>query len=241
MSSSHSSTRSKAEPRISDYGDCALYLSYSGNGYDAEVNDAVLSLAARLRESGQWDDVVSGYDSLVATFNPLTMNLKQAKEHLETELSQKPKAITSIKSRIIDVPVYYGGEHGLDMNTIKKSSGLSEAEIIELHSAKIYRVAMMGFVPGFTFLSSAPETLHHPRRQSPRLSVPSGSIGIAGWQTGIYGLSSPGGWQIIGRTPLKIFDADRKNTFLWEAGDSLRFVPQSGPYPDQDLSEGAGS
>ncbi len=105
------------------------------------------------------------------------------------------------------------------------SSGLSEADIIAAHSGVTYRVCMMGFIPGFAFLSEAPKSLHHPRHAEPRLSVPAGSVGIAGWQTGIYGLESPGGWQIIGRTSLRMFDKDREAPFLLSAGDTIRFVP----------------
>ena len=125
----------------------------------------------------------------------------------------------------IDIPVHYGGEFGPDMANIMSSSGLSEEAIIRIHSAQTYRVCMMGFIPGFAFLSEAPQVLHHPRHDTPRLSVPAGSIGIAGWQTGIYGIESPGGWQIIGRTEAKIFDVNRKVPFLLNAGDRVRFVP----------------
>lgn len=237
MASSISGPNGLPEPRITEYGDCAIYLSYPCTEYNAHVNDTLLSLSARLRKSGDWEDVISGYDSLVGSFNPLKMNLEEARNKLEAELSKKSNALKAKPEKIIEIPVYYGGKHGLDMKVIETASGLSEDAIIELHISQTYRVAMMGFIPGFTFLSQAPTLLHHPRRINPRLSVPSGSIGLAGWQTGIYGLSSPGGWQIIGRTPLKVFDASRDNPFLWEAGDSLRFVPQSGEFPDKALTE----
>ena len=113
------------------------------------------------------------------------------------------------------------------MAAIKKSSGLSQSEIIDLHSAREYRVCMMGFIPGFCFLSEVPTSLQHPRHSTPRANVPAGSVGIAGWQTGIYGLDSPGGWQIIGRTPLKLFDTSREDLFLMEAGDRIKFIPSS--------------
>ncbi len=233
MANSNSEPNSLPEPRLTPYGDSALYLKFETTGYNTLVNESVLDLAARLRASGKWADVISGYDSIVAAFNPLNMNLDTATQTLENELISRKKAATNLSS-VIEVPIYYGGEFGPDMDMITKSSGLSEAEVIKLHSQKPYRVCMMGFVPGFTFLSEAPKALHHPRLETPRLSVPSGSVGIAGWQTGIYGLSSPGGWQIIGRTPLKIFDANRETPFLWQAGDTLRFIPQTGPYPHED-------
>lgn len=221
-----------AEPRISSYGDSALYLTFSSTAYDAAANTAVLALAHQLRTSGDWEDVVSSYHSLMASFNPVKISAEKARRKLEAALTAPAKPAAKIASKIIDVPVYYGAASGLDMSTIIKSSGLSEAAIIKAHSAEPYRVCMMGFVPGFTFLSEAPKVLHHPRRSEPRLSVPAGSIGIAGWQTGIYGLSSPGGWQIIGRTPLTLFDPSRPEPFLWQAGDSLRFVPQTGVFPE---------
>ena len=232
MAKSNSELDNIAEPRLAPYGDGAIYLEYETLAYDASVNKAVLNLAARLRESGNWVDVVSGYNSLIAVFNPHKMTLDTAAGALEEELA-RVKKIAARKPKTIDVPVYYGGEFGPDMETLIKSSGLSEDEIVKSHSEENYHVCIMGFVPGFTFLSEAPKALHHPRLEKPRLSVPSGSIGIAGWQTGIYGLSSPGGWQIIGRTPLKIFDAKREPAFLWEAGDQLRFIPQAGPFPNE--------
>ena len=235
MAKSNSEPNSLPEPRLTPYGDSAIYLKYETTGYNAAVNEAVLDLAARLRTSNKWTDVISGYDSIVAAFNPLKMNLETATLTLENELAPRKKTGVSPPTTI-EVPVYYGGEHGPDMDMIMKSSGLSQADVIKIHSQETYRVCMMGFVPGFTFLSQAPKALHHPRLETPRLSVPSGSIGIAGWQTGIYGLSSPGGWQIIGRTPLKIFDAKRETAFLWQAGDTLRFIPQSGPYPHEDTA-----
>ncbi len=221
------------DARIEPYGDAALYLHYPCEGYSEPINNAVLETAARLRKTGAWVDVISGYDSLVASFDPRAMTLSVALKKLNTAVKTQAKRAKSKKSkprksdapRLIEIPVHYGGENGPDMGNIIKSSGLSEAKIIALHSAQIYRVCMMGFVPGFAFLSEAPSALHHPRHETPRLSVPAGSVGIAGWQTGIYGLSSPGGWQIIGRTDSAIFDAARNEPFLLGAGDSVRFVP----------------
>ena len=223
-------------PHITPYGDSALYLAFPSEGYDEEVTSAVLSLAAHLRASGKWEDVSSGYDSLVASFDPIRLSLTAATKLLTREAAKAAKTKPADAAQIIDVPVYYGGENGPDINVIIKSSGLTQEGVIKQHSAQPYRVCMMGFVPGFTFLSEVPKALRHPRRPAPRLSVPAGSIGIAGWQTGLYGLSSPGGWQIIGRTPLRLFDGKRAAPFLWQAGDKLRFVPQSGPFPIEQSS-----
>ncbi len=219
-------------PIILPYGDSALLVQYVPQdeirGFSQKVNDAVHHLAAALRAQPQWTELVPAYDSLLCVFNLAELSLEAAEQHVKQALSLKnPPAISAGKTagKTIDIPIVYGGEYGPDMGAIKKSSGLSKAEIIALHCAEPYRVCMMGFIPGFCFLSEAPAALHHPRRASPRAKIPAGSVGIAGWQTGIYGLESPGGWQIIGRTSLKIFDKDRANPFLIEAGDSVRFVP----------------
>jgi len=214
------------DPKIEAYGDAAVLLRYDVFGYDAQVNQAVLSMAAHLRTQSNWVDVVCGYDSVLATFNPRDMRLGAALNRLKVALGRLDM-MQEIDGPIIDIPVHYGGEHGPDMGNIMESSGLSEEAIIRIHSSQIYNVCMMGFIPGFAFLSEAPQVLHHPRQDTPRLSVPAGSIGIAGWQTGIYGLESPGGWQIIGRTPATIFDVSRNEPFLLKAGDRVRFIPQT--------------
>ncbi len=220
------------QPQIAPYGDSAIYISYGSDGYNALVNSAVLTLSQELRESGLWEDVISGYDSIVASFNPVKMSLNAASKHIQTALMQTPKISGApSEAKVIEVPVYYGGENGPDMKAVMAANRLSESAIIDLHCETTYRVCMMGFVPGFTFLSAAPAPLHHRRHDAPRLAVPAGSVGIAGWQTGIYGLTSPGGWQIIGRTPLTVFDASRDTPFLWQAGDTIRFVPTEGPFP----------
>lgn len=230
-------------PVLEPYGDYALYLAYPADGYQREINAAVLHLAKTLRANGEWEDVISGYDSLVASFNPVKTTLgaartalSDAEQALHKSEWRSKKSGAQTPARQIDIPVYYGGDNGPDMDVIKAVSGLTEAEIIALHSGEIYDVCMMGFVPGFTFLSAAPSPLHHPRRAQPRLKVPAGSVGIAGWQTGIYSLASPGGWQIIGRTPLDIFDPARETPFLLQAGDKLRFVPKEGKFPNLQAS-----
>jgi KipI family sensor histidine kinase inhibitor len=237
-------------PSIEPYGDFAFYLHFPGGGYDAKVSAYVLALAARLRAGGIWRDVIAGYDSLLASFDPALLNSRNALERLHAALELEDAALAARSKMadeaspvedqdIVEIPVYYGGESGPDMENIMARSGLGEDEVISRHCAPIYRVCMMGFVPGFTFLSEAPKALHHPRHHKPRLIVPCGSVGIGGWQTGIYSLPSPGGWQIIGRTSLDIFDANRPEPFLLKAGDRLRFIPQNGAFPqapDDEIS-----
>jgi len=218
-------TTTASSPRISIYGDHAVLVDWETEGFSEAVNDTVHSLAAKLRESGKYIEVVPGYDSLVCVFDLAARSVESTKRHIEDLLARNAQ-IGSQTGQLVEIPVHYGGKDGPDMETICKSAKLSADEVIALHSKGEYRVCMMGFIPGFTFLSPAPEKLHHPRLATPRAKVPAGSVGIANWQTGIYGLESPGGWQIIGRTPLSIFDVERETPFLLNAGDRVRFVPQ---------------
>lgn len=129
-------------------------------------------------------------------------------------------------SRSVEIPVIYGGAGGPDLAAVARHSGLSEKQVVELHASVEYVVWFLGFQPGFPYLGNLPEALHMPRRAEPRLQVPAGSVGIGGAQTGIYPLSTPGGWQLIGLTPLKLFDPMREPPVLLRPGDSVRFVPQ---------------
>ena len=212
-------------PKISIYGDHAVLVDWETEGFSERVNDTIHSLAAKLRESGKYIEVVPGYDSLVCVFDLAARSVDSTKRHIEDLLARNAQ-VGFQTGQLVEIPVHYGGKDGPDMDTICKSAKLSADEVIALHSAQDYRVCMMGFIPGFTFLSPAPLDLHHPRLPTPRANVPAGSVGIANWQTGIYGLESPGGWQIIGRTPLSIFDVEREAPFLLNAGDRVRFVPQ---------------
>jgi len=169
---------------------------------------------------------VPSYKSVLVVFDIAHLSLGEAASKIEDTLKTLSKAPRR-KGKVIEIPVVYGGRYGPDMETIKKASRLSQSEIIDIHSGQDYRVCMMGFIPGFCFLSEVPTALQHPRHDTPRAHIPAGSVGIAGWQTGIYGLGSPGGWQIIGRTPLTLFDPRRETPFLMQAGDKVRFIPSS--------------
>lgn len=216
---------SKLTPRIEPYGDNAVLMSYDVKGYSENACLSVHRLADVLRGSENWTNVIPAYDSLMLTFNPVTLSSATAVQTVKRALAHIEKAKRERKPKPIDVPVYYGGKNGPDMELLCKKAKLSEDQVIKRHSGKLYRVCMMGFIPGFTFLSATDKKLHHPRHATPRAQVAAGSVGIANWQTGIYGLESPGGWQIIGRTPLTIFDAQRNNPFALKAGDVVRFVP----------------
>lgn len=208
------------------YGDSAILVSYNMGRYSDAIYETVTKLADTLNTDPTWTNIIPAYDSLMVTFNPMSLRLSDAKAKVEAALAQSKKRQKTPKEKPIDIPVFYGGEDGPDMETICQSAKLNEDQVIKRHSQIIYRVCMMGFIPGFAFLSKTDKKLHHPRHETPGARVAPGSIGIANWQTGIYGLESPGGWQIIGRTPLTLFDAKRDHPFLLKAGDWVRFVPQ---------------
>ncbi|WP_159886435.1 5-oxoprolinase subunit PxpB [Paenibacillus puerhi] len=143
------------------------------------------------------------------------------------KLLQQLSAEEEAPSRTVEVPVYYGGEAGPDLEFVARHNGLGMEEVIELHSSAVYTVYMIGFAPGFPYLGGMTERIAAPRRASPRPSVPAGSVGIAGAQTGIYPFETPGGWQLIGRTPLRLFLPDQDPPSYLLAGDRLRFRPVS--------------
>ena len=128
-------------------------------------------------------------------------------------------------SKVVKIPVCYAPEYGFDLQEVCRHTGLSPSEVIERHSSVLYTVQMLGFMPGFPYLTGLDPQLAVPRRATPRLKVPAGSVGLAGNQTGIYPLDLPGGWQIIGRTSLRLFDAQQDPPVLLTAGDQIRFVP----------------
>lgn len=209
---------------IVPFGDSGFLVKFPGDAYSETITRHIHSVIDQLSRQKNWEELVPGYNSLLAYFCPDRFPPAKARSALYKAL-KSAETSKSVKGKAVEIPVCYGGEFGPDIDVIEKNSGLSAEAITKLHSEPEYTVCMMGFVPGFTFLSEAPKMLHHKRRGTPRLSVPMGSVGIAGWQTGIYGLESPGGWQIIGRTPLKIFDPARKDPFLLKAGDQIKFVP----------------
>lgn len=207
---------------IVPYGDSAFLVKFPVEIYSEKVTLHIHTLIKSLRTQSYWEELVPGYNSLLAYFCPAQFAPSKARKSLLKALKDTENKRKS-PGELVEIPVCYGGEFGPDMDVIKASSGLRKTEITKLHSKPVYTVCMMGFVPGFTFLSEAPKELHHNRRKTPRQIVPAGSVGIAGWQTGIYSLESPGGWQIIGRTPLAIFDGSREVPFLLKAGDRVKF------------------
>ena len=159
-----------------------------------------------------YDPLVLGYDALREKLSVIIGSMKLADEG---------------KRQVVEIPVVYGGVYGPDLEEVAEKHGMTAEEVIRLHSAPEYPVYMLGFVAGFPYLGGMDERLATPRKKSPRLKIAAGSVGIAGGQTGIYSVESPGGWQIIGRTPLKLYDADSENPVLLAAGSYVKFKPVS--------------
>jgi len=128
---------------------------------------------------------------------------------------------------IVEIPVCYGGEYGPDLEIVAKHNQLTADEVIKIHSDELYLIYMIGFAPGFPYLGGLSDKIATPRRQSPRLKIPAGTVGIAGNQTGVYPIETPGGWQLIGRTPLKLFNPESSTPTLLKAGNYIRFIPIS--------------
>ncbi|MBL5897688.1 5-oxoprolinase subunit PxpB [Lelliottia amnigena] len=181
-------------------------------------------LTQRLAEIPEVVEAIPGMNNITVVLrNPQSLAL-DAIERLQ-RWWEESEALEP-ESRFIEIPVVYGGAGGPDLGEVARHAGLSEKQVVELHSSIDYVVWFLGFQPGFPYLGGLPERLATPRRAEPRLQVPAGSVGIGGAQTGIYPLVSPGGWQLIGHTPLPLFDSKRDEPVLLRPGDTVRFVPQ---------------
>ena len=227
-------------PGVKDAGDSALLLELDAV-IDAQVNAHAIAIAAVVRAEAIRGvrDVVSTFRSVAVYFDPLIADAAAVRAALE-RAAASPGDVR--EGRHLEVPVAYGGEFGPDLEAVAAFAGLTPAEVIERHAAADYRVFMLGFLPGFAYMGTVAREIAAPRKATPRLRVPGGSVGIAGPQTAIYPRDSPGGWQIIGRTALQLFDPARRPATLFAPGDTVRFVRQSsGKVPlTPDTSKEAG-
>jgi inhibitor of KinA len=164
------------------------------------------------------------YSSLLIKFDALQVRHSELEEILRGYI-ERLKKVELPEPRVVEIPVCYGGEYGPDLKDVAGFHGMSEQAAIKLHASREYLVYFLGFAPGFAYLGELPEALVTPRLPSPRKSVPAGSVGIAGSQTGVYPISTPGGWRLLGRTPAKMFRPDRAEMSLLSIGDRVRFVP----------------
>jgi inhibitor of KinA len=213
-------------------GDSALMLDF-GNIIDTSINNYVLTLFHHFKRKNIPGilDIVPAYSSLSFHYNVLTVRQSAAndltafetiKRSIEKELKEDLVQET-IQQRRIGIPVCYSTVFAPDIEFIASEKNISIEKIIQLHTDQAYTVYMIGFLPGFSYMGEVNEAIAIPRKKEPRANVPAGSVGIAGRQTGIYPLESPGGWQIIGRTPLKIFDKEKADPVLLQPGDEIQF------------------
>ncbi len=209
-------------PRIYPLGDHALVCE-SPPPATLDVQRRIWALAAAARTWPHVHEVVPGMNNLTITFDPLATH---AARELASRLADAWSEVEDAPDtgRDIDIPVDYGGEFGADLDAVAEHTGLSPAEVVARHAEGRYVVFFLGFQPGFAYLGGLDAALHTPRRAEPRLQVAAGSVGIGGAQTGIYPAASPGGWQLIGRTRLALFDAARVPPALLAPGDRVRFT-----------------
>ncbi|NLZ18203.1 MAG: 5-oxoprolinase subunit PxpB [Desulfobulbaceae bacterium] len=204
-------------------GERCLLAEY-GQEVDAAVNEKVRCIALLLSQAQHAgiDEIVSSYSTLALFYHPEQITIQKL-EQLLRECEQKLAQTPVPEARTIMIPVCYGGVFGPDLDYVAQHNKLDAKAVIERHSAVLYRIYAIGFAPGFCYLGGLDESLHTPRLETPRNLVSAGSVGIAGSQTGIYSQDSPGGWRIIGRTPMTLFDADQSEPCPYCAGDNVRF------------------
>lgn len=211
--------------KILTAGDSALLIEFEQK-IAPEINAQITAFVHLLK--GQHiegvTDLIPAFASLLINYDPRVIGYKDLKARIE-ELLKIEVSEEAGEARVFEIPVCYGGEYGPDIANIAENAGLSEQEVIDIHCSKDYLIYMLGFLPGFVYLGGLDERIHTPRLANPRISIPAGSVGIAASQTGIYPLNSPGGWQLLGMTPVKTYDPERETPILVEAGDYIRFVP----------------
>ena len=215
------------KPRYRIAGDRGLLVEY-GSEIDPAINRKVRTMVILIDQLMEAEkslgiiEVVPTYRSMLIIYDPASTNPPRIKENLAL-LEKRHSQIDIPLPTTVSIPVCYGGQFGPDLAFVAEHNGLTEEDVVLLHTAVSYPIYMIGFTPGFPFLGGLPRKLHTPRLETPRTHVPAGSVGIANNQTGIYPVSSPGGWQLIGKTPLKLFDTSKENPFLYQVGDLIHF------------------
>ena len=212
--------------KIRPCGDAMLLVEFEAV-IDPIVNERVIALAGRIRDRRAFgvQDVAPGYCTIGIHFDPLHTDLLALEQAIEKEARAAGAIVTLPDRPAIEIGVRYGGEWGPDLAAVAAYAGCSPEEVIARHSARTYRVYMLGFVPGFAYMGRVDQTIAIARHRVPRERVAAGSVGIAGEQTGVYPIDSPGGWHLIGRAGTTMFDAERTPPNLVAPGDFVRFVP----------------
>jgi inhibitor of KinA len=222
---------------IFSLGDQAVAFEINGDAIEPGVHELLLSMKSWIERNAfdGFQDVVLGYRSIAVTFDYFQLALFCVSPNVATFVKKKLEEAydfalrnpNASKTRHLKIPVCYHPKYALDLENICNRNNISPEDIVRLHTKSTYKVYLIGFLPGFPYLGFVDPTLEVPRHATPLAHVPAGSVGIAGKQTGIYPFDSPGGWQIIGRTPLKLFDASGTPPILFEIGDSVSFYPIS--------------
>lgn len=212
------------QPRLHSLGDAALLCELPPPATLAQQQQ----IWALANEALQWpavQEALPGMNNLTLMFDPA--HIDAAELEMQVLAAWPQLAAAAIEGRTIEIPVAYGGEHGPDLADVAAHTGFTPAEVVRRHAAGEYVVYLLGFLPGFAFMGGLAPELATPRRAEPRVAVPARSVGIGGAQTGVYPLVSPGGWQLIGRTPLEMFDPAAAEPTLLRPGDRVRFVVES--------------
>ena len=214
------------KPTISPVGDRAISIDF-GQVIDPTINRHIRQTIERIKEL-QLDgiiELVPTYCALLVEYDAMLYSYSEICNIIEPTLEEGMTNTTNELVTVVEVPTVYGGEFGPDLSFVASHNHLSEDEVISIHSGTDYLVYMLGFIPGFTYLGGMDLRIATPRLSSPRTVIPAGSVGIAGEQTGTYPSDSPGGWQIIGRTPVTMYDMSKAQAALLKAGDYVRYVP----------------
>ena len=211
--------------RILTAGDSSLLIEF-GKEISPDINKRISATVQLMKEQHIEGvvDIIPAFASLLINYDPRVITYGGLVKRMKHLLKVDAKMEKEVK-RIFEIPVCYGGEFGPDLGNIAEHAGLSEQEVIDIHSSRDYLIYMLGFLPGFCYLGGLDERIFTPRLVNPRIKIEAGSVGIGGSQTGIYPLESPGGWQLMGKTPVKTYDPDRETPILVEAGDYIRFIP----------------
>ncbi|PWI58405.1 5-oxoprolinase subunit PxpB [Sulfoacidibacillus thermotolerans] len=214
-----------SDMEIYPLGDCAVVIQFS-----KMIEPSVQSFIQKAQNAIECHpfsgflECTPAYTTLTVFYDPVAISYAEVIQKLRHTIARVSESEVT-QSRIVSIPVCYGGVYGPDLSFVAQYHGLTESEVIKLHTSPEYQVFMIGFAPGFPYLGGLSKRLVTPRKTTPRSQIQAGSVGIAGEQTGIYSVSTPGGWQIIGRTPIQLFHVENHPPSLLQAGDKVRFIP----------------